>query len=616
MEEITRFLREIPPFSQLSTEKLQRLTNTIQIEYFPASHDILSHAGTPAEHLYIIQRGSVDLVREGTNGDVHLLDTLGEGDVFGYVSLIRNSPSVTVRTREETLTYLLPAAVFHDLRKTVPSFAQFFASSAIERLTHRLHARDANAAPELFRLRLRDIVGKNLISVPPDVTIREAAQVMSNHNVSSVVITSTPPGILTDRDLRNRVLAGGISDSTPVTEVMTSPVETLPGDSLVFEALVRMLERGFHHMPVTEDDRIIGMVTHTDILRQQSKSPLFLPRLLQRAQTAEDLRIYTHHVTVTVGSLLDAGARITNIGRVVAVAHDALTIHLLRQAEKKMGPPPCPYAWLVLGSEGRYEQTLRTDQDNALVYCSDAPPEVRSYFADLADYVVNQLVASGFPPCPGNIMANNPEWCQPLNVWQDYFEQWIAVPRENTLLRRAIFFDYRKIYGNLDVETALRPIIRQGHENRVFLGRFARVAIRHPAPLSFFRQLVVERNGESRDLIDLKVRGTGLVVDLARLFALEAGCHHTSTMERLRSCVRESSLSQTGADELSAAFELISLLRLRHQYQQLKQGEEVSNQVPVSWLSAFERRELKEALWAIARIQQNTELLFQIDLFA
>jgi CBS domain-containing protein len=460
------------------------------------------------------------------------------------------------------------------------------------------------------------MVHRNLVSARPDATVREVAQAMHEHHVSSVVIESDPPGIITDRDLRNRVLAAGLRDTTLATEVMTSPVLTLPIDSLVFEALITMLERDIHHMPITDENCIVGMITNTDILRQQSKSPLFLPRQLQRARTLRDLRVYSEMVTATVGNLLEAGARVSDIGRVVAVAHDALTVRLLRDAETNLGPPPCPYAWLVLGSEGRYEQTLRTDQDNALVYANDAPAEAAAYFEALAEQVVEKLVECGFPHCPGNIMAINPRWRQPLDAWKDYFEQWIHTPKEEALLRVSIFFDYRRVHGTLDVESVLRPVIQSGSENKVFLGRLARVALRQHAPVSFFRQLVLERSGESRDLIDLKVRGTALIVDIARLFSLEARCSHTSTTARLQNCFEKSSLSKSGAEELLAAFELISLLRLRYQYQQIQAGETPANQVPVSWLSVLERRELKEALWAVARIQRSTEMMFQTDLFA
>lgn len=616
MEEIARFLHEYPPFSLLPFEQVHGIAEKIQIEYFAAEQDILVHGQEPATYLYIVRRGSVDLIREDEQG-IHVLDTLDEGALFGYVSLLyRQSPLVTVHTREETLVYLLPARIFTQLCRDVPAFARFFAGSVVERLDHDLETHHYKTPTEFFQLHLRELNHGVLITVEPHTTVREAAQRMSEHNVSGVVVTAHPPGIITDRDLRKRVLAQGLRDSTPVSEVMSTPLLTLPDDSIVFEGLMFMTEHGIHHLPITRQGQLVGIVTDTDLLREQSNSPLLLPRQLERAQSIEQLRAYSNQVEATAGMLLNAGVRVQDIGRMVAVAHDSLIKRLLTDAEAELGSPPCAYAWLVLGSEGRYEQTLRTDQDNALVYADATSADAPSYFTVLAKRVVEQLMECGFPPCPGFIMATNPQWRRPLQDWRRYFERWINVPNEEALLNAAIFFDYRQVYGALDVEAALRPVIERGREQRIFLGRLGRAAVRQSSPLSFFRNFVVERSGASRDLLDLKIRGTALIVDLARLYALEAGCAETNTLARLRTSTGQRSLSQSNAEELSAAFELISLLRLRHQYQQVQRGEQPTNLVPVSNLSKLEQRDLKDAFRAIASIQRSVEQMFQTDLFA
>ncbi len=611
LEEITHFLRQRLPFSQLPPEQVQRIANAIHVEEFAAGQDILVYGGKPAAYLYIIREGIVDLLRE--DGPVRtVVDTLEEGEIFGHPSLIRRRPPiVTSRARGKTLLYLLPAAMFYQLCRDFPVFGQFITTSAIERLGNAFQDRRPGVLPELFQTRLRDLEQHEAILIAPDTTVREAAQIMRDRYLSCLIVDLTPPGIITDRDLRSRVLACGLSDATPVSAVMTAPALTLSGERLVFEALLLMLERKFHHIPVTENGNVIGVVTDTDILRRQSRSPLFLADQLWRARTTADLRAYADQVATTVGALLDTGARVSDIGQVVAVAHDALLTRLLRDAETDLGPPPCPYAWLVLGSEGRHEQTLRTDQDNALVYADLAPASAESYFLALAERVVERLVACGFPRCPGNIMATNPEWRQPLSIWQDYFRRWIHLPEEEALLRVGIFFDYRRVYGELDVEHVLRPIIVSGRKERIFLSRLARAALRQSPPIGFFRQFVVEHHGTTRDLIDLKERGSALIVDLARLFALEAGSAEVNTLARLRLAAGRSSLSETGAEELIAAFETINLLRLRHQYRQIQSGEQPTNQMPVSRLSKLEQQELKRAFRSVAHIQRSVEFSFQ-----
>lgn len=608
MDEIVAFLQAYPPFDRLPPAALARLAAGIQIEYFAAGQTILSFGGAPAQFLYVVRKGSVDLLRE-SDGQTQIFDTLGPGEAFGHPSLIRGrAPIVTVRAHTEALALLIPAAAFHQLRAEHPAFAEFFAAAAVARLDYALKGREAAADPALFQTRLRDLARRPVVALAPDATVAEAARRMRDEHVSSLLVDLPPYGILdggtgivTDRDLRNRVLAAGLPDSTPISAVMSAPAFTLPADSLAFEALLVMLERGVHHLPITEGGRVTGLITNTDILRRQSHSPLLLTRQLERARGLDELRHYSDQVTATVGTLLDAGARVGDIGRVVAIAYDALHRRLLREAETELGPPPAPYAWLLVGSAGRLEQTLRTDQDHALAYADGAPPAAGPYFARLAALMVERLEACGFPRCPGQIMASNERWRQPLAAWQRTFADWIDTPDEEALLRSAIFFDYRQVHGELDAAAALRPVVARARGNTIFLARLSRAAVRTPAPLTFFRTVALER-GEQ---LDLKQRGTALVVDLARLFALEAGRDETSTVERLRAAWPEAGIGAAEAEALAAAFELISQLRLRHQQRQIAGGEPPTNLVHFPHLSPLEQRELKESLQAIARVQRG-----------
>jgi CBS domain-containing protein len=335
-----------------------------------------------------------------------------------------------------------------------------------------------------------------------------------------------------------------------------------------------------------------------------------------------ELRAYYDDVTAAIGALLDSGMRVSEIGRLVARAHDALVARLLVEAEAELGPPPCAYAWLALGSAARREQTLHTDQDNALVYADPLPgsaqttrPEVARYFAALSERTVERLAASGFPRCPGDVMATNGQWRQPLRVWQGYFQRWIMMPDAEALLRVAIFFDYRRIHGLLDVEAALRPTVLRARDEHTFLAYLAHTAIRQPAPIGLFGRVLLERDRDRRPILDLKRNGSALIVDLARLFGLKAGSPAVGTLDRLRDAADGGSLSRAGADNLTAAFEQINLLRLRHQYDLIGRGEPPSNDVPVGQLSSQERRALRDALRVVARIQRSVVFSFQTAWF-
>jgi CBS domain-containing protein len=607
MDEIAAFLGVHPPFDELPPAALAALAAQLQIEYFAAGTTILAANGAPAQFLYILRKGRVDLLREHAGVET-LVDTLGPGEAFGYPSLLRaRPPIVTARAHTELLAYLLPAERFQQLRADFPAVASFFAAAARDRLDAALQRRHAAAAPALFQTRLADLVRRPLVTAPPATTVRQAAERMRDEHVSALIIPlpNNAVGIVTDRDLRNRVLAAGLPDSTPLATIMSAPAIAMPAESLVFEGLLLMLERNIHHLPLVEDGRVTALITRTDILRRESNSPLLLPRQLERAETLDDLHHYADQVADTVDALLDAGARVDAIGRVVAVANDALFQRVLRDAEAELGAPPTPYAWLVLGSNARYEQTLRTDQDHALAFADEHPPDAPDYFATLAELVTTRLEACGFPRCPGGIMASNPRWCQPLAAWQADFAAWIAQPDEEALLRSAIFFDMRQIHGELDAAAGLRPVIVRAAGNGIFLAHLARAALRTPAPLTLFQQVALQRHGEQHDLFDLKERGTALVVDLARLFALEAGRSETSTTARLRASWQGSSLGEAEAEALAHAFELLSLLRLRWQRTRREAGEPPTNRVPFHRLGRLEQRELKESLQAIARVQRG-----------
>lgn len=617
MESIATFISQHLPFSQLSPETIQQLSTTVQIEYFAAGSDILLQDGKPSAFLYMVRRGIVDLLHNDGQAGITVVDSLSDGELFGYASLIRNQPQmVTARAQRNTLAYLLPAATFQQLCNNHPLFAQFFAGSLTDQLNHALQIRHGDAAPELFQTRLSHLVNRRLITILPTASVRDAAILMRDQRVSSLLVTQTPAapmvestGIITDRDLRSRVVAAGLSYETPVSAVMSLPAISLPAESMVFEGLLLLLERGIHHLPVSEEGRMIGLITFSDILRRQSHNPLLLPRQIRLARSPEDLPGYTEQVSAAVGSLLDAGARMSDIGRMVAIAHDALIQYLLRDAEATLGPPPCAFAWLVFGSEGRYEQTLCTDQDNALVYADDAPPEAAAYFSALAERVVGQLITCGFPRCLGNIMATNPRLRQPLKVWKEYFSTWIETPDEQSLFQSTIFFDFRQLYGKLDAQGALRPIIQRTSQQGTFLGRLARSALRNHANLGFWRQFELERRHQP---IDLKQHGVSPIVDLGRLFALETGVATTNTIARLRQAAsRRKTIDSAGADDLTAAFELIGLLRLRHQIAQIRRGDAPTNYVVFDELTLLERRELKEALRAVSTIQSGVGLAYQ-----
>jgi CBS domain-containing protein len=344
------------------------------------------------------------------------------------------------------------------------------------------------------------------------------------------------------------------------------------------------------------------VITDTDLLRHRVKSPLYLLKRVEKLSGVETLARYALDIAGTVEMLFESGLDVVQIGRIVASLNDALLKRLLELAEAELGPPPTPYTWLVLGSEGRQEQALLTDQDNALVYGQDSA-EARAYFEALTNQVVTRLIQAGFPPCPGGYMATH--WRYPLSEWERLFTQWVQIPEAQALLEAAIFFDFRQVHGELTPEPLEAVYLRAG-ERGLFLAHLARAGLKFQPPLGFFRRIRAEEGG-----VDLKKGGIAPIVALARLYALEVGTTARSTLARLEAAGQAGTLSREGAELLAEAFRFLLYLRLREQLRAYRAGETPGNRVRLERLSPLERRHLKEAFLAIRETQELTALRFQ-----
>jgi CBS domain-containing protein len=594
MPAVVNSIRTYPPFDRLGEAELKLAEQALEPVHFPKGTRILKRGGLPSQYLYLIRQGAVRLEQEGQVAQV-----LEEADFFGYLSLLRQSPPILdVIAEEDVQAYQLPAAVFHQLLAQ-PTFAEFFTKRS-ERLQRAANTKTTPMEGDLTTP-IGDLILRPPIYVRPEASIAEAAQVMRKGWISSVLVSGEPGGILTDRDLR-WILADGLAPETPVGQVMSQPLKSLPAETPVYGASLYMLEENIHHLPLTRAGEVVGVITDTDLLRHQAKSPLYLLKRVEKFSGAETLARYGLEISATVETLFRGGLEVAQIGRVIASLNDALTKRLLILAEEELGPPPTPYAWVVFGSEGRLEQALLTDQDNALVYQDDTLP-AQAYFAALAERVVKGRLQAGFPQCPGGYMATN--WRKPLEEWLRLFKGWVKTPEPQALLETAIFFDFRPVYGSLSLEP-LEQILAEAGKNKIFLVQMARAALEFGPPLGFFGHIRTEE-GE----VDLKKGGISLIVSLARLYALEVGATIRPTLSRLEAAAQASTLSQEGAETLAGAFRFILSLRLRAQLQAYRAGAPLTNQVRLEALSPLERRQLKEIFRAIRKIQEFSATHFQ-----
>jgi CBS domain-containing protein len=428
---------------------------------------------------------------------------------------------------------------------------------------------------------------------------------MQRARIGSVLVAGDPPGILTDRDLRGRVVAASKGPATLVTQIMTRPLITIDSDAPAFSALRLMIDENIHHLPLVEEGKIVGIISATDLLAQQANHPIYLRGVIDRLEDPLAIGNYAAQIAALAKMLFEGGLGALQISQIVSGLNDALVKRLVQLAERKLGRAPTAYAWIVFGSEGRMEQTLLTDQDNALVFAAGTN-ECRSYFDALSKRVVDGLIQAGFPPCPGGFMATH--WCKPLAEWRELFEKWIRLPEPQALLDAAIFFDFRAVAGSLSLET-LEKIIASAQNEKRFLAHMLNGALAFRPPLGLFNRLKSE-GGK----IDIKENGIAPVVALARVAALAAGSRERSTLERLRVAATAGSvIDRDSAQALGEMMPFLLRARLRAQLASHQNHRPIDNSILLADFSELERRHLRDYFIVVKQIQENLRAIWRLD---
>lgn len=605
LREIRDFLARHEPFASLPAATLDALPARMHVEYHRRGTEILER-GKDNEVLYVLRSGAVDV----HDAQDTLVERGEEGTSFGSITLTQGNPSTfSVTAIEDVLVLVLPGEAFHELSREHPEFAAFYDAQRRSRMRGAVaELQMSSSGSAILKTRVRDLDGRDLVTVPTTATIRDAATRMTTERVSSILVMDGDrlAGIVTDRDLRGRVLAAGADPGAPVTTVMTPDPVTGSVDALAFEVLLEMTARHIHHLPLVDGDgRPTRIVTTTDLLRIEEANPVFLAGdVAKQADVASVARIAARLPGV-VRALVEQDATADDIGRVVTAVGDAVERRVIALAEAELGPAPVPYCWVALGSRARLEQALAGDQDTAIILDDAVQEEDLDWFRALADRVTDGLEACGFPRCRGGVMAANPRWRKPLAAWQDAFTSWLAAPTPEAVLHSSIFFDMRPTYGDTSLHTRLqRHVVASTPGSATFLAHLAKQAGSHESPLGFFRGLVLEKQGEHKDTLDIKRSGILPVVELARVHALAVGTPAVNTRARIEAARVGGAVSDELSGDLRDAFEFIGYVRLRHQSGQVRRGRSPDNHVAPGSLSSFEKRHLREAFSIIRFAQQ------------
>ncbi|MFH1136115.1 MAG: putative nucleotidyltransferase substrate binding domain-containing protein [Pseudomonadota bacterium] len=625
---ILDFISQVIPFDHLDEEELQRVVGKMEIAYYPRGAVIIEAGGPSADQLFIIHGGSVKITVISPAEEELLVDVRGEGDIFGAVSLLSSRQALfTVTAQEDLLVFLLPASDFRGLVRDHPVFQRHFQYSLARNIqavfkggSSPVSAGSEGVGPfkqmaVQMRSRVADLMGVRVLTCRPDASIRQATQAMTVRGVGSIVVVGDdgrPLGLVTDTDLRTRVLAAGVDSDQRVDRIMSQPPLTISVQAFAFEAMLEMTRHGVHHLVATEGERMVGVISDHDIKVIIGGSPVGLVREIENIGSLEELARIPSRLTRVLEMLVGLNSSSEYMMSLLSEFVDRLIIKIGDFSENKMveeglGPWPASYCWLSLGRAGREEQAPPLYQNFALVY-SDVPREregvVREWFLGFSRRVAERLAQLGLEPRPFQLIKNGAVHCRSASEWRTTFANWIRGQVPGHWEEKGAALDFRPVLGESAFIVSLRNAIFETLDQYpAFLREMAEAAGAFRPPLGFLRKSVVERDGQYSEHWDLNMQGLRPIIAAVRVLALEHKTSATNTMERLADAARKMFLDKRLEDDLREAFSFMTLLRISRYLQARNSEVEFSDLVAPSELNTLQRKMLKDSFAVIDEFQ-------------
>lgn len=608
-----------PPFSQMRREDVAALVDAANTARFAPGEVLLSPDTGIVSFINIIYRGEVS-ARKG----IAALSSTGfhyeAGDMFPVSAALAGRPvTATYAAATDTVCLQVPLPIVEDVAGRSPSFASFLAGKTLQllelsrRATQAAYSAQALATLSLERM-LRDLPPKRLATCRPDASLEEVLRTMQRERVGSIIVTDNDgalAGIFTSKDVLNRVALPQTPLNAAIGSVMTRDVHALRANQTLQDATLLMARFGIRHVPVLDGSQVVNVISERDLFAIQRMSVKQVSSAARTADSVQALSFVAQDIRVFARTLLSQGVQAKSLTELISHLNDVLTVRLLELVAGDVGMSMEHCCWLSFGSEGRSEQTIATDQDNGLIFISDEPEKDRSKWMAFGKAVNEALDICGYPLCKGNIMAGNPECCLTLDEWKRRFGFWIGQGTPENLLRANIFFDFRPLAGRQELAVALREFVTQAAKDMPrFHKQLADDILRRSAPLNWFGAIETERIGK-RELVDLKLRGTAIFVDVARQQSLALGIAETGTRRRFEAIARQRGVEPQRADLWCTAFEFLQMLRLRVQLDGKDSPGWVEghpNKIEVAALNAIDRRLLKESFRVARTLQQRIEL--------
>lgn len=618
------FLRQYPPFEQMEEDTVRELAASLVLGYYPKDTVILAPEQTQPTVLHIIQRGTVQVMPfHADHGGGTAPLCLGPGECFSVSALLeRRAVTAPYTATADTFTYQLPGEKFDELLDRSPvlrNFATRYLASMLResRRLIKLNFTSATGEQQAMGRTLRSLVKRDPVTCKPQTPVGDVLRSLQENKVGSMLIAGDDRellGIFTRHDVLDRVALARHDLASPISEVMTPDPLTLPAEASAYEAALLIAHRGIRHVPVCDGNRIIGVVTERDLFALQRVSVRAIHRTLTDARTVEELCKAAADIRQLARSMLGQGVAAEQLTLIISTLNDALIRQLIEIERGRFELDGIRWCWLAFGSEGRYEQTISTDQDNGLIFDSDEhdAAAARALLLPFAQAVNRALDACGFPLCKGNIMAGNPQWCLSQEEWRVQFRSWIEKSNPQALLNAVIFFDFRPVHGDDSMAHRLRDHLSGlARDGKQFQRQLAAYALDSRPPLGVISDFITERSGAFRGTIDLKKNGARLFTDAARLLALCAGVAHTNTAERLRQAGALLHISETEIASITDAFFFLQALRFRTQMAPDATAEN-ANRIDPEQLNEIDRRILKESFRQARKLQSRLALDYQL----
>ncbi len=630
-ERIADFLKRFPPFDLLKKNQLLEIAVQVTIKYLDKGQIIYNQNDTLHQHFYIIHKGAVSL-KKTINNTSEVIDKFDEGDVFGLRPLFaQENYAITSITEEECILYSIPIEVFKPMAEKNKEVGKYllesFASNTENPFSkeHQLRFFSdteivLNPTDNLFELQPVSYI-KKIVTAKPTSKIKTIAKLMSSKNIGSIIIEDNglPLGIVTDKDLRNKVATGLHTIKEPVKNVMSAPVLCYPKNLTIAQAQITMMKHKIGHLCITEDgtpnSKLIGLVSEHDMTLMKGNNPSVLMKAIKRTNSTKDLKRVREKIAILLKGYILQNIPLTHTSKIIFELNDATIKRIIERCLEKMKEePPVKFAWMSLGSQGRKEQLLQTDQDNAIVF-ENVPKEeletVRDYFLRLAKKVNKRLNTIGFEFCNADMMAKNPKWCLSLDEWKAQFSNWTSNTGNDEILLSSIFFDFDISYGEASLTNALSDhVLSITKTNSVFLSKLGVNALRSASPLGFFRQFLVESDGKHKDFFDLKKRALMPLIDAGRLLTLTYQIKNiNNTAERFEKLAELFPENKELYLSSSYAFKAILKFRTKHGLLNNDNGRFIALEV----LTKEEKMKLKRCFKTIATLQEFIKIRFNLS---